>query len=395
MNWIQQIIDETEEFESPSRYIYWAALSAISAVCRKNLYLERYTHQLYPNIFVLLIGESGLKKGYPISLSRRLVEYVHCTRVIAGRYSIPAAIRELGKVYTLSKDEFLKEAYGFFCNSELDSALVKDDDSFSVLTDLYDCHWNPKWNNWLKSGDSELTDPYLVMLGGSNEDNLKGAIPGKAVHGGFIARTFVILEEEARTVNPLTKPPKITVNVAQLSKHLMQISNLKGEFTYGEGAAQYFEDWYREFRTNRPRDPTGTLSRIDDSVLKIAMLISLGKRLDLILTIEDIAESIERVFECLPGMRKVFMGTGKAELAEKTAIIIKAIMKQPELKIKRSKLIGDGWKWGDYDAHDVDKIVDTLTQANAILVHRNGTDTTYELKKDIAEAYRKFKSEVQ
>jgi hypothetical protein len=393
MHWIEQILEETAEFEAPERYIYWAALASISAVCRKNLYLERFTHKLYPNIFVLLVGESGLKKGYPINLARRLVERTHCTRVIAGRYSIPAAIRELGKVYALQKDVFLQEAYGFLCNSELDAALVKDDDSFSVLTDLFDCHWNPKWDNWLKSGDSSLTDPYLVMIGGSNETNLKDAIPGKALHGGFVARTFVVYEEEPRTVNSLTEAPKVDVNISKLYLRLKEISNLKGAFHFTARGKIWFNDWYRSFKANRPKDATGTLGRIDDSILKIAMLISLSKRLSLTLDEVDLEEAKEKAFDCLPGMQKVFMGSGKAEMAEKTSIILKLLMRQESLSITRSKLLAEGWKWGEYDAFDLDRIIETLSQAGALFVTRMGGDVKYELKKEIADNYHMFKDE--
>jgi hypothetical protein len=394
MSWISQILQETSEFECPERYIYWACLTAISAVCRKNFYLDRFAYKCYPNVYVLLVGDSGLKKGYAVKLAKDLATKAHSTRVIAGRYSIPAAIRELGKAFHITKTDMLKEAHGFLCNSELDAAFVKDDDSFSVLTDLYDCHWNPKWDNWLKGGDVNLDDPYIVILGGSNETNLKDALPNKAIGGGYIARSIVVFEEKPRTISSLVYPPEIQPNIEKYANRLREISNMRGEFKFTDSSGKFFDSWYQEFKRGTPKDRTGTLMRIDETILKVAMLLSLSERFDLLLIEEDLQEAIDSVLLCYDGMRRVFLGSGKAELAEKTGIILKHLMKQSDLRMTRTRLINEGWKWGDYDSTDVDKIMDTLQQSGALLVHREGGDVIYELRREIAEQYIKFKSEM-
>src|SRR5574343_1347225 len=97
MGWIQQVLEEHSESESPQRFYYWSAMSAISACVRRNICLERYHYKLYPNIYVFVVARSGLRKGPPIALAQKLMNKVQCTKVIEGRASIQAVIRDLGK----------------------------------------------------------------------------------------------------------------------------------------------------------------------------------------------------------------------------------------------------------------------------------------------------------
>src|SRR6266496_5863122 len=99
---VELVLRYTQQSESPRKFYYWSALSAISAVVKNNVYINRQGGRLklYPNIFVLLVGRSGLRKGPPINLARALVEAVDNTRVITGQISIPALITALQTAIT-------------------------------------------------------------------------------------------------------------------------------------------------------------------------------------------------------------------------------------------------------------------------------------------------------
>src|SRR5580765_1803347 len=96
LNWLQEITDQHDELESPASFWYWGAISAISAVVKDQVWLDRQIYNLYPNIYVMLHAESGLKKGPPISMARQLVKSVNNTRIISGRSSIQGILKQLG-----------------------------------------------------------------------------------------------------------------------------------------------------------------------------------------------------------------------------------------------------------------------------------------------------------
>jgi hypothetical protein len=101
MNWLTELTNQHEELESPKSFWYWSAIAAISAVVKDQVWIDRAgIFKTYPNIYVMLHAESGLKKGPPISMARQLVKPTNSTRVITGRSSIQGILKDLGTAYT-------------------------------------------------------------------------------------------------------------------------------------------------------------------------------------------------------------------------------------------------------------------------------------------------------
>lgn len=391
--WIKQVLNATEESESPVRYFYWSAISAISAVARRNIYLDKYYYILYPNLYVLLVGESGLRKGVPISLAQKLVSKINCTRVLSGRGSIQGIIKNLSQTFTLPDRSLITDAIGFLVSSEFDAMLVKDDSAFTLLTDLYDTHFKTDWKNIIKvAGTDHLKNIYLSLIGASNETNLMSAIPKNAIGGGFVARTIIVLEEKRRLLNDLTERPKVIPDYDALAKRLFEISNIKGEFKYDNLGKELYQHWYASFMKVESMDKTGTLERIHDTILKVAMCISLSRKNDLVLLKDEIEEAIEECLNCTAGMKKVFLGSGEHSLAKPTAMVLKMLIINPEHKLSRKRLLTE--LYGTADAYDLDRIIDTLSQSGAIDSYQNGKDVYYIMKNEIVNQYSRIIKEM-
>jgi len=393
VTWIQQVLQATSCSESPIKFFYWSALAAISAVVKRSIYLDRHIYELYPNIYVLLIAPSGLRKGYPVNLARKLVESVDCTRMVVGRSSIQGIVKALGKVHTLKSGEILKEAHGFINASEFASSLVEDPVALKILTDLYDCHFYDDWENTLASVPiSKLVNICITLLGASNEVYLKDAIPDSAARGGFIARTFIVYDDKKSRIEDLVNRPEFVPNVIELSKHLKEIAKLRGKFQWSDRAKKVYQPWYQDFSLKGKNDATGTMERIHDSILKVASLISLSRKLDMILEGEDMEEALEVCLDTVVGMRKVVMGVGgKSEFSDKTALVLRALLDKPEHKMTRQQMLIK--YWGDIDSIDLDRVIETLVQAEAITAQRVGKNIVYELTNKAINLYSSFKEE--
>ena len=145
MSWIDLLLEQTEESEAPERYFYWSGLAAISAIARKNVWLDRHYYTLYPNIYVALIStRSGARKGIPISICKRILEEVNLTRIISGCNSIQGLIQELGQQKTLENGTVIGDAHGILLSDEFDSFLTDDPKSITYLTTLYNTHEHEK-----------------------------------------------------------------------------------------------------------------------------------------------------------------------------------------------------------------------------------------------------------
>jgi|TARA_B110000263_G_C15290190_1_gene502867 hypothetical protein len=394
MNWLQDVTDSASELEPPQAFFYWSAMCALASTVNGNVYLDRHSYRLYPNIYVMLIADSGLRKGVPINLAKRLARAAKANRVISGRNSIQAVIQVLGKSTSLEGGGMIKTAKGFLISGEFSNFIVKDEEALTILTDLYDSGYNDEWENTLKhSGVDKLKSVNLTMLGASNPTHFEAVVSKRDVEGGFIARTFLIYEEKKHTLNSLAFTPDKIPNEEKLGEWLKKIRDVKGAFTWGDGAQRHYDEWYikynRDTAKRKLKDKTGTASRFEDHVLKVAMLISLSKSVDLVIGIEDIQEAIDTCFRFLLTVDKMMMssGTGKSASGEQTKVVVGELISCYPKEISRKKLLQKNW--GDIAAFELDGIIETLVQGGICSMEPRGPEIFYRMTDNVYELYNR------
>src|SRR4249920_2360303 len=127
MTFIEALLIYTNASESPKKYYYWSGLSAIASVVKSNVYLDKFYYKLFPNIYVLLVGRSGLRKGPPVHLAKTLVSTIDNTRIFAGRMSIQGIIADLSRAITKSNGgPPITAADGALFASEFASFIIQD-----------------------------------------------------------------------------------------------------------------------------------------------------------------------------------------------------------------------------------------------------------------------------
>lgn len=375
--WLEAIKEGTKELESPKQYYFWSALAAISAVAKRNVYLNQFRFFLYPNIYVFLIGPSGIRKGPPVNFATRLVNGVGNTRVITGRSSIEGVTKEMGTSRSSEGGHVIDGASAFVSAGEFASALVDNSQSLTILTDLYDAHYYTKWKNTLVGREGEVLDrPYLVLLGASNQVHLNEVIRTRDIQGGFIARTFIINATHKNTKNSLVRRPDFELDEEPLIEYLRDIAKLKGEFKWVDGADDLYDDWYNHF-DDQKEDITGTRARIHTSVLKVAMLLSLSKDLSLTLKPDDINEALSACDTLIKDMNTVFMpGKGsETEMGKKISMVLTALLNAPDYTVSRQQLMSR--YWGHLDAFSIDQVIETLMQPGLIKTRQEGNRAAY------------------
>lgn len=368
MNLIDEILKGTKDAEAPQSYFYWALLAAISAVIKDRVWLDRFLFRrfkLYPNIYVILIGPSGIKKGVPIWMCDELVRGVNNTRIIAGRTTIPGVISDLSKIYTRENAEPIKDASALLLASEFASFIIEDPkEALTILTDLYDRQYRNNYDYKLKSEPLALKNVCLTMLAASNETHLRDAMPANAHSGGFLARTFLIVEKKKKKSNPLTRSTENQLDLDIIIKELARKSKLTGPFSYTTASMELYEHWYAKNDEKIGKDVTGTENRLGDSILKTAMLISLARRDTLILEEEDMEDAINSCSGFIRSANQTTMGQGKSEIAPQVALVIKLLYETEGFRLSRRKILRQ--LYGDVDALTFDRVADTLEKAGII-----------------------------
>ena len=390
MNWIDSVVEAYKESEAPPKFFYWSAITALSAVVRKNLSLDRYHYRLYPNVYVFLVAASGMKKSVPINFAKSVVTHANCARIISGRNSMPRIIKDLGAAHTIEGGGMIREAQGLLLSGELAAFLVKDPDALTILTDLYDTHsYEKEWINSLKgTGVDKLKAPCLCLLGATNEEHFSEAVPQNAVGGGFIARTFIVFSNQPGMLNSLTEAPRDVPDPKVFSDYLKDLSKIKGEFTWTDRAKACYDDWYYKFMSTPRSDPTGTFRRLGDQALKVAMLVSLAGSFDLKIKEAHVFEGIQSSLDCVTGMMQVTMGAGVSNLAMQTKLVLRTLIDVPDHKMLRQKLLQKFW--GQFDAFDLDRMAETLAGTGFVDIIGQGKHMIYHLKPEGVEMYTKI-----
>lgn len=387
MTWLEDYLEATKFAETPRSFFYWSGLATISAVVKNRVWIEKDIYKLYPNIYVLLIARSGLRKGFPVALSKQLVEAVNDTKIIAGRASIQAIIQELARAKKTDHG-YITESSGYINAGEFASSLVHDPDALTILTDLYDGHYNKEWKNVLKStGIETLKSVNLTILGALNQPHFEDMMTEKEIFGGFIARCMTIVEEKRALKNSLLRS-KSNLNIEALALYLKELSKLEGRIEVEEEAIVTFEEWYNRFEPENLEDKTGTANRVHDHILKTAMLISLSRTLELKVNKEDMEEAMTVCLTASSAVRKVTAGKGKSELAAKTKLIIEDLVMKEDHMLSRQWLLN---KYSfDIEVRELDMIIEKLEQADALRTKRDGKNWYYTLTDKFLLQYQKF-----
>ncbi len=341
--WLDFILEQHKELESPESFWFWSALSAVSAIVKDNIWFDKQAYKLYPNIYVMLHADSGLKKGPPIAMAKQLVRAVNNTNIIVGRSSIQGILKDMGTSKTIPGGHIVNNAKAFICSSELASSIVEDRVATTILTDLYDRQWNEdNWKSLLKIEQFNLKDPTITMLTATNEAHSDEFFVKQDVQGGYFGRTFIIYENKNEVVNSLMFPLKYKIDYKQSAEYLKSIALLKGEFDASDVVRHYIDDWYVDFRKTTHemdvKDKTGTLNRFDDSMQKVAMVINLARERGLQLELESVKEAINVCEKLVGNVRKVMMGKGKAANAQQKAVAIQELIERENHMISRTQL---------------------------------------------------------
>ena len=366
----------------------------------------------------MLHADSGLKKGPPISMAKQLVSAVNNTKLISGRSSIQGILKDMGTAVTDKETGKVKStSTAFICSNELTSSIVGDKVAADILTDLYDRSYNiGTWRSLLKMESFELKNPTITMLTATNEAHSNDFFGNKDVQGGYFARTFIVYENKRNKTNSLLAPLINPPNYDTSAKYLKTLSELKGGFEdlaslteddtrkfkrriddreyYFSRAGTIYEDWYHEFiaaiDAQDERDETGTLNRFGDSVLKVAMLLSLAESPNLIIS-ETAMESAIKVCERLVGnIRRTTMGRkGISSSAVLKGKIIAELLNRPGHSISQQMLMKKMWM--DYSSsNEFADIMNSFDNAGIIKPKMMGNQVVYEMVTLEAEKLKRF-----
>ena len=282
-NFIRDFIELFQGTEVPPIYRMWTALSGVSAVLGRRVKLQVGQLTYYPNVMVVLVGASGIKKSTPINQLRKRIFSLPTDfrpNVVATSLT-PAALVEALIRRTNQHSLFSETCEGFALISELGNFFSKgsyEGGLPSLVIDLYDCESYMKETR--SHGIEAVPDPCFGLLGGTTPDWIRESIPQGAVGGGLTSR-FIFVYVEDRP-NPVADPPWTPSHQAALERidrQLARMAVLCGDVTLSpEAYIMYVNEYNAWHQSEFFQSPSlsGYANRRNGHILKVAMLFAIA-----------------------------------------------------------------------------------------------------------------------
>ena len=388
---IDAYLKYTSGHEATKRCHLWSLIPVIAACLERKVWLDRGFYILYPNLYVFIVGKSGLvKKSTTTSIAVNLAREIKTLRLMSERVTAASLIKQLhsaGKEFEFRGKKF-KQSPVFVYASELSVFLNEVFGStHELLTTFYDCVPHDSSKPWIyetrHAEALKIFGPCLNILGASTKTWLRKAIPGTEMEAGFSSRIIFVVENHGP--DKLVAWPEVDTSLGciqdQLAEDLKHISTLVGKFEVTDRAKELFRQWYEFHMKNivpMNMDPkfSGYMGRKGDLMLKLAMVRSASMRDTLVMEDTDLLWAGEQLEALEPEMRAAFEGVGSSPVGEITFDIrnyIRSRGKVEKAEIRRAFA-------QDLPGYELEKCINDLIEMREIKIveeHVEGVKVAY------------------
>lgn len=270
--------------EVPKRYHLWCALSVIASLVGDRVWLNvSEGKQVYPNLYVFLVGPSGCGKGAAIDVAMKLIEGIESANLYSGMATKQAFIDYLVKDGQIGSDgmKVAVQPRVMFVTEELAMSLPQGDLAYGLLTFMTGIFMRPSQpiiEGTRSRGYNKIVKPTCNWLAGSNEAWLIESVPKSAMESGFLARVCLVQAKRDRSIRHprVLFPPDYAAAKARLRAWAEAYTWVEGEYSISPEAVAIHDHWYmtRPEPEDKALDPS--FFRADEMVYKLALLFALA-----------------------------------------------------------------------------------------------------------------------
>lgn len=330
-DWFKAYGEYTSTNEAAEIFHIWVALGAVSGAAQRKIFIRMKHFMIHSNVYLLLVAPPGrgrkttaLKIGK--NILREIEPKVNFSSESGSFQAIVRAMALIGKTNHTHQSMTL-------VSSEL-GTLMKTDTAAMVdwITDIYDC--SDDWTrDTIAHGIQTIARPWLSIWGGTTPAWLSENAGVVAIEGGLTARCIISHSDKRILKTPRDKE---TLGDRELRKTLVRdlshISLLEGEFDFSRDAGCWFDRWYMDesrFPALTDNRTAGYYDRKPIHLLKIAMLLSLSYKDELVLELDDVQRALALLDATEPGMKIALNAVGKNEWAAIAMYVLAQIRSKP------------------------------------------------------------------
>lgn len=270
-----QYFDFVGDTESPLIYHRWCFIGTVAAALARNVHLSFGHKRLYPNLYLMLIGDPGARKSTAIEISKDLLSATGFKHFSSSRTSAEKFIADLEESSLENLSEF---SQAFIAADEFSDFIGAQNYSFiSLLTKLFD---SPEvYSHRLKNSKSvNLVAPTVNILGGNTHAGFALSFPPEIIHTGLLSRLLLVYSEKKKT--RITWP---TPGADKARKAMYEfIGDLRtlftGEITLSGGAMAAIDAIYQKYEEHPDSRFSHYSSRRQTHLLKLCTVMAAMER---------------------------------------------------------------------------------------------------------------------
>lgn len=353
---INEYLELQEESEVPRVFLTWSLISAAGALLGKNAKFRSGANlNISPNLFVILIGPSGVRKSTAIRMTLAMLESttLHYGPTDTGgqRHGIMSALNGLGR--RGFRDGWREFGIGpiteslFYPRSTDDMYLVSPEfgrlmgtgsrEMADFLVDLYD---GAPIDYQTKVGEVRIDHPMASLLAATTPSSLADIMPANAATHGIFSRALLVYADKPYKSVPLPpeQPPEWYERRERLINKLRWIDYNRSPFGLDESARAAYKRLYPYIPVLEDPRLESYRERRNEQMLKIAMCLC-ALRSDTMLIESDIMLSHELLVQIEPEMKRGLEYFGRNKAYAGRMLMIQYLKAQPAKSANRNELI--------------------------------------------------------
>lgn len=282
-----------EGTEPPVNYHRWCCIASIAALLGRDYALPHGDFILYPNIYCMLIGESGDRKSTAIKMAKKFIteaggypkSQVAADKTSKEKFLMDlAGIEDSGKIDP--KDVTIDNLWGdtdlesrppaemFIMADEFNEFMGNGNiDFISMLGNLWD--YNGVYKSRVKNSSSvSVPNPTISILGGNTPTNFTLAFPPETLGQGFFSRLLLIhgAPSGRKITWPRTPSSSETIELAKRYQDIKR--TVQGTATISDGAKLLLDKIYHGWEQLDDIRFTSYSNRRFTHLLKLVLVIS-------------------------------------------------------------------------------------------------------------------------
>lgn len=376
--------DYVKDTEPPPNFHAWSAISAISAFLGKKCYIPQGHFTVFPNLYVVLVGDPGTRKSTAMNIAKKLVRLIPEVPIAPESSTREALIDDMANnkvvaslhnrdVSYWQSSAFVTEMQEFLGGKHINQSMV------GFLTAIWD---EPVFKERTrKGGEVVIHNPYFSMLGCCTPEWMNTKLKQDVITDGFSRRTIFALESELNCLNPWpASTPDQIENLAKMEIEARRIFDISGTFDMTKPAREYYDEKYRSTREEAKKFSEKVQNYFTSKhilALKIAMCLSAGVSSHRIISSQIIKLAFKFLEQSERSLDQVFSGVGRNELKAHADKVYSRICEAGENGLTERELLASSYD--DVNMMEFKEILETL-QRQGKITSRYGATAQDELR---------------